>query len=693
MGHDVFISYAAKDKSVADAACATLEARKLRCWIAPRDVLPGLNYAEAIVDAINESRVMVLVFSSQSNTSQQVMREVERAVHRSLPIIPFRIEDTIPSKAMEYFISAPHWLDALSPPLEKHLGRLADTAELLVRGASKEMAPAAAAPSIVSPRVPDRGSRVRVYSISLAVLCAACIALYFVRGSFSSAARATESALLARSESTAPAPASAVDEASHAPHAEPPATSEAIDDTASASSSAPGVAAAPAVLAHDAADAWPTAHDLEPDAAIWCGSWREGNRTSAFILELPPDFSSEKIASAKDAVLRARAACFPEFPRGVALEGRASGKSVAWSGPLLEPGEQALTLATTLDGSVLAGTWTRGARSGSFDARLDAMRADPVRSGSVWTGRMTGRTASRDCVLVLRSLDRRSIGAEIFDLEHGPVPFACGGFVAADQLWMSIDPNAGDLARRTLQLTLQGESLRGRWIDGDDSGDVELDIDREAAPQLAVGLVWKGTYQIDRKTSHVVLKIEKMSGEAFAAMLYFPEESNSPTEVNGRVIADRMLIGSDALGALKSSAAFAGVFAKNGISGRWLPGPSERTMQLSIDPFHAPNLESGSSWKGSIHTTGKQMPALLRVKNRKNASVSAVIEFEGRGVRQAKSLALEGTLVGSTLALAMSAEGTDWDGARVWAEVRPRWIIGKWVTKSSEGDLRFELEP
>jgi hypothetical protein len=64
MSHDVFVSYSSKDKPVADAVCATLEARSIRCWIAPRDILPGTDYGAAIVDAITQSRFMVLVLSA-----------------------------------------------------------------------------------------------------------------------------------------------------------------------------------------------------------------------------------------------------------------------------------------------------------------------------------------------------------------------------------------------------------------------------------------------------------------------------------------------------------------------------------------------------------------------------------------------------------------------------------------------------
>jgi hypothetical protein len=137
MAHDVFISYSTSDKTVADAVCATLENRKIRCWIAPRDALPGVPYAEALINALNQSRIVVLVFSTSANDSPQVMREVERAVNKGIPIIPFRIENIKPSKSMEYFLSAPHWLDALTPPLEAHLQRLADTVQTLLAQLAK----------------------------------------------------------------------------------------------------------------------------------------------------------------------------------------------------------------------------------------------------------------------------------------------------------------------------------------------------------------------------------------------------------------------------------------------------------------------------------------------------------------------------------------------------------------------------
>src|SRR5688572_4676483 len=104
MAHDVFVSYSSSDKPTADAVCATLEANEIRCWIAPRDILPGVEWSAAIVEAIRESKVLLIVFSSRANKSKHITREVERAVHQGIPIIPVRIEDAIPTASLEYFM-------------------------------------------------------------------------------------------------------------------------------------------------------------------------------------------------------------------------------------------------------------------------------------------------------------------------------------------------------------------------------------------------------------------------------------------------------------------------------------------------------------------------------------------------------------------------------------------------------------
>jgi hypothetical protein len=83
MALDTFISYSSKDKTAADAACAVLERAGIRCWIAPRDIRPGQEYGHSIIEAIDQCRVMVLIFSADANDSRQIHREIERAVTKA----------------------------------------------------------------------------------------------------------------------------------------------------------------------------------------------------------------------------------------------------------------------------------------------------------------------------------------------------------------------------------------------------------------------------------------------------------------------------------------------------------------------------------------------------------------------------------------------------------------------------------
>ena len=124
MARSVFLSYSSHDNDIALGVVAALEASGVDVWIAPRDVNAGAEWAAQIIDAISAARVMVLVFSSHSNDSPQVHREIERAVHKQVPILTFRTEDIRPSKSLEYFLSAQQWFDAFPPPYEAYYPRL-----------------------------------------------------------------------------------------------------------------------------------------------------------------------------------------------------------------------------------------------------------------------------------------------------------------------------------------------------------------------------------------------------------------------------------------------------------------------------------------------------------------------------------------------------------------------------------------
>jgi len=157
MAHDVFISHSSNNRTVANAVCAALESIGIRCWIAPRDVLPGRSYSGEITRAIQQSRAFILIFSEHSNNSEQVLREVQLAANSRLHIVQFRIDAVAPSDDLEYYLSGPHWLDAVTPPLDAHLEQLKSSMKALLalpRAAEPETGPAPAIAPVSRPPPP-----------------------------------------------------------------------------------------------------------------------------------------------------------------------------------------------------------------------------------------------------------------------------------------------------------------------------------------------------------------------------------------------------------------------------------------------------------------------------------------------------------------------------------------------------------
>jgi|ERR1700743_1749323 hypothetical protein len=151
MSPPVFISYSQPDHDCAMELVERIERGGIQCWIAPRDIAPSADWAAEIIDAISGARVMILVFSASSNDSAQVRREVERAAHKKVSILPFRIENVLPSKSLEYFLSSQHWMDAFPPPREPHYERLMSH----VRATLSDAAPRDTLSTQPSPRLPE----------------------------------------------------------------------------------------------------------------------------------------------------------------------------------------------------------------------------------------------------------------------------------------------------------------------------------------------------------------------------------------------------------------------------------------------------------------------------------------------------------------------------------------------------------
>jgi hypothetical protein len=178
--HDVFLSYSTKDKKWADAACNVLERNRVRCWIAPRDIIAGEEWGASIIKGLKGSRIMVLIFSGHANASAQVRREVERAISQGMTVLPVRIEDVRPDGAMEYALSNTHWLDAFAPPVERQLEKLARSVKTLLGDEGESVAePEPAEPAAIpSPPLGRNGLWIWSGIGALTVLACAGIIIY-----------------------------------------------------------------------------------------------------------------------------------------------------------------------------------------------------------------------------------------------------------------------------------------------------------------------------------------------------------------------------------------------------------------------------------------------------------------------------------------------------------------------------------
>jgi formylglycine-generating enzyme required for sulfatase activity len=132
MSQDLFVSYSSKDKLIADSIVASMEKNNIRCWYAPRDIKPGENWGNAILNAIENSTVFLIVFSGNANHSQRVLDELNIAISEEITILPFRVENFEPKGAMKLHLTSHHWLDAYDPSWEVHINRLIKSVSIIL---------------------------------------------------------------------------------------------------------------------------------------------------------------------------------------------------------------------------------------------------------------------------------------------------------------------------------------------------------------------------------------------------------------------------------------------------------------------------------------------------------------------------------------------------------------------------------
>ena len=108
----VFISYSSHEMETATRVYTYLESKGITCWIAPRNVEAGSNYATQIVKAIKSCDALVLLASEYTNASGHVSNEVSLAFDCKKVIIPFKIQNIQFTDEYVYFLGRKHWIEA-----------------------------------------------------------------------------------------------------------------------------------------------------------------------------------------------------------------------------------------------------------------------------------------------------------------------------------------------------------------------------------------------------------------------------------------------------------------------------------------------------------------------------------------------------------------------------------------------------
>ena len=131
MNHDIFISYSSKQSNIAKRVCDYLEGNGVKCWIAPRDIPAGSEYGDEIGNAIQQAKVVVLVFSESASLSLWVKGEINTAFDERKTIIPFRIDNTELTKGLKVMLNQFHWIDS-TQDMSSALDELLETIESLI---------------------------------------------------------------------------------------------------------------------------------------------------------------------------------------------------------------------------------------------------------------------------------------------------------------------------------------------------------------------------------------------------------------------------------------------------------------------------------------------------------------------------------------------------------------------------------
>lgn len=109
---EVFISHSSKDRDIVERVRDYLEKNQILCFDSARDIPPGESYPGVITRSIRAAKVVLLIYTDNSNDSDQVDRELERAMNYKKKLFVLKFSNKPYSDDKEYILSTVEYLDA-----------------------------------------------------------------------------------------------------------------------------------------------------------------------------------------------------------------------------------------------------------------------------------------------------------------------------------------------------------------------------------------------------------------------------------------------------------------------------------------------------------------------------------------------------------------------------------------------------
>ena len=91
MQYDVFISYTAEDEKLVEKITAYFEHYNLSCFFACRDLPAGIPWSQGIAEAVEQSRIALVVYSDNYNSASWLDDELSKIAESGNPIFVYAL--------------------------------------------------------------------------------------------------------------------------------------------------------------------------------------------------------------------------------------------------------------------------------------------------------------------------------------------------------------------------------------------------------------------------------------------------------------------------------------------------------------------------------------------------------------------------------------------------------------------------